>query len=329
MQQSDGGQPAQGQLIEVKVSRRSRETADVASIELASANGDALPPFTAGAHIDMYLPNGTVRQYSMCGAPGETEVYQFGVLLSNQSRGGGRAAHALKVGESLRISPPRNAFPLVEAATHSVLVAGGIGITPLMAMAYRLNEINAAFEMHCCARSKLTAAFQKRLSKATFAANVRWHFDNADLRTSFDADRDLPEPGAGTHLYVCGAGGFIDHVLEGARRLAWAPDNIHVELFGTALPMFSDDKAFHLVATRSGKTVKVQPGRSIAQVLKEAGVSVSVSCEQGICGTCLVRVVSGVPDHRDRYQSEQEHRSNTAVALCCSRSRTDVLEVDI
>ena len=329
MQHSADAGSVRDRLFDVKVSRRSRETAEVALIELASATGDALPPFTAGAHVDMHFANGAVRQYSMCGAPGETDVYRFGVLLSDRSRGGARAAHALKLGESLRISPPRNTFPLIETATRSVLVAGGIGITPLMAMAFRLDEIGAEFEMHCCARSRLSAAFQKRLGRETFAGRVRWHFDGADRRTSFDPERDLPGAGAGTHLYVCGPGGFIDHVTGGARRLAWMPDNIHVELFDTVLPTSPDDRAFRLVASRSGKTVQVPPGRSIAQVLQEAGVDVPVSCEQGICGTCLARVISGVPDHRDRYQTADEHRSNAAVALCCSRAKTDLLEVDI
>lgn len=313
--------------LDVIVSRRSRETADIALIELVASESGALPDFTAGSHVDFHLPNGIVRQYSICSDPAESGLYRFGVLLSNRSRGGSRAAHALKVGDSIKIGVPRNQFALQENAPKTILVAGGIGITPLMSMAYRLHSLGAPFELIYCARDRLKAAFQKRLTNAAFSRNIRWRFDKSDGSTSFSPS-DLPSPDEGTHLYVCGPTGFMNYVVEAGAGIGWSRSNIHTETFEPILPR-NDDREFTVVARRSGKTVTVRSGQSIAQALKEAGIPVTVSCEQGICGTCLVPVLEGVPEHRDRYQSDLEHSTNSLVALCCSRSKSNTLVLDI
>lgn len=315
-------------LLDVIVARRSRETAEVALIELKSATEAALPAFAAGDHVDMHLPGGLIRQYSISNAPGQNDVYRFGVLLTTNSRGGSRAVHALKVGETFRISPPRNAFALQEDAKRSILIGGGIGITPLMAMASRLHDIGADFELNYCARSKLHAAFRKRLIKAPFSKNIRWHFDGSDGRTTFDPMSDLPQPDAATNLYVCGPAGFMKYVRNSAAEAGWADSNVHYEAF-EPLVVGPNEKAFELRAERSGLDITVRATQTAAQALDEAGISVYVSCEQGICGTCFASVLEGDPDHRDTYQTDAEKRAGGKFALCCSRAKSDRIVLDI
>ena len=324
---STGGVSRHRGLLEVTVSRRSRETADVALIELVATGAEKLPVFTAGSHIDMHLPNGLIRQYSISNDPAESGLYRLGVLLTARSRGGSRSAHALRAGEIIKIGQPRNHFGLFETAKKTVLVGGGIGITPLMSMSYRLHSIGASFELIHCSRSRVKAAFLKRLSTTAFAPNIRWCFDNADGSTSFDP-QTLPQPDLGTHLYVCGPAGFMNYVVSAAEKAGWSKSSIHIESFEPSLPG-EDDLEFTVIAKRSGKTITVRSNQSMAQALREAGIPVTVSCEQGICGTCLVPVLDGVPEHRDRYQSDLELSTNSLVALCCSRSKSKTLVLDI
>lgn len=314
-------------LVDVKVVRRSRETAEIALIELVATEGQ-LPEFQAGDHIDLRLPNGLIRQYSLCSAPGMPDRYRLGVLLANRSRGGSRAVHALKVGETLQISRPRSAFPLDEGAEKTILVGGGIGITPMIAMAHRLSELGKDFELHYCARSRLHVAFRNELERGSFARSIRWRFDGQNGLTSFNPLVDLADPAPGKHLYVCGPKGFMKFVLDSAENLGWSTSNVHFESFEPPAPR-TDDKGFHVVAKRSGIEADVPPGRTMASVLQEAGIKVSVSCEQGICGTCLVNVLEGLPDHRDTYQTGGEKLANRQVALCCSRALTPTLVLDM
>ncbi|MBR0911553.1 PDR/VanB family oxidoreductase [Bradyrhizobium japonicum] len=324
---SDGTTAREAALLDVTVSRRSRETADIALVELVAAGSGKLPSFTAGSHVDFHLPNGVMRQYSICSDPADTGIYRFGVLLTSRSRGGSRAVHALKVGESIKIGVPRNQFALDEGARKTILVGGGIGITPLLSMAYRLHALGASFELIYCARDRLKAAFQKRLSNSAFSQNIRWRFDKVDGRTGFNPS-ELPSPDGATHLYVCGPSAFTNYVVQSAIQAGWSKSNVHTENFQPYAPN-KDDREFTVVAQRGGKAVTVRSGQTIAQALKEAGIAVTVSCEQGICGTCLVPVLEGVPEHRDRYQSDLELSSNRFVALCCSRSKNDTLVLDI
>ncbi|MHA7777984.1 PDR/VanB family oxidoreductase [Roseibium sp. M-1] len=300
----------------------------MALIELKSATEEPLPKFDAGDHVDMHLADGLIRQYSISNAPGQRDVYRFGVLLTNRSRGGARAMHALKVGDQFEISCPRNAFKLQEEAKKSILVGGGIGITPLLAMAYRLEEIGADFELHYCARTKLDAAFRKAILKTPFGRKVVWHFDGANGLTSFDPDTVLQGPDDQHHLYVCGPIGFMEFVREGASRCGWPDSNVHFEAFEPSEDM-AHGEAFEVFASRSDKLIKVRSNQSAAQALEENGIRVSVSCEQGICGTCLVPIIEGAAIHRDSYQTESEKNANTQFALCCSRASTGRIVLDV
>ena len=315
--------------LRVKVARRACEADGVCSYELVSADGAPLPPFTAGAHIDVHVGGGIVRQYSLCNAPHETHRYLIGVLREPASRGGSSAMHErIAEGAELDVSVPRNHFGLAGGTHHSVLFAGGIGITPLLAMAEHLHAHGLPFTLHYSARSAARAAFRGRLDEAPFAARVRLHIDEEGTRLDVTAALSACPPG--THLYVCGPAGYIDHVLGTARALGWGDDRLHREYFGAA-PAVEEagERAFDVRIASSGNTYSIPPGRTVVQVLAEHGVDVPVSCEQGVCGTCLTRVLDGIPEHRDLYQTEEEQAANDKFTPCCSRAKSALLVLDL
>lgn len=313
----------------VRVARKTREAEGICSYELVRADGTALPPFAAGAHIDVHLPNGLVRQYSLCNAPGETHRYVIAVLRDAASRGGSEAMHDdVDAGSVLTIGAPKNHFPLVDAE-RTLLLAGGIGVTPILAMAETLADSDAAFEMHYCARAPERAAFAERLGAARFAARVRMHYDSGAQDQRLDLAALLAAPASGTHLYVCGPQGFIDHVLDSARARGWAAAQLHVEYFGAAAADTGDDRPFDVQLASSGKVVTIPAGRTVLKVLAEQGVNIPYSCEEGVCGTCLTRVLAGEPDHRDLYLTDEERAANDQFAPCCSRARTPLLVLDL
>jgi vanillate monooxygenase ferredoxin subunit len=322
------GPQAHNTTLETVIAQRREEADGIISLELMAADGSQLPPFEAGSHIDLHLGDGLVRQYSLCGNPRDLSRYRLGVLLEPQSRGGSRAVHErLLIGARARISLPRNHFGLVESAAHSILMAGGIGITPMLSMAWRLAELDASFDLHYCTRSLTRTAFRHLLTEHPYAGHLTLHLDDGPQAQKFDCARLCGEPQAGKHLYVCGPGGFMSYVINAAERLGWAPQNVHREYFSSTVDLSGD--VFCVRAARSGIQVTVPAAKSIAAVLMENGVNVPLSCESGVCGTCLTRVLEGTPDHRDMYQTDDEKSSNTQMTLCCSRSKTPLLVLDI
>ncbi|RJG04001.1 PDR/VanB family oxidoreductase [Noviherbaspirillum sedimenti] len=310
--------------IPVKVARMSLEATEIMGIELASLDGGSLPPFTAGSHIDVHLGEGLIRQYSLCNAPHETHRYVLGVLLAPASRGGSTAVHTkLREGDVLEISAPRNQFPLVTAA-HSLLVAGGIGITPLLSMAEHLSKTRASFRMHYCARSPDRVAYRSRIACSSFAEKVHFHYDTGEDHQRMDLGEIFQANHVETHLYVCGPVGFIDYVIDTALKAEWDERCIHSELFQAA-KLDKDDDAFEVEIASTRRIIPVAPGQSIADALLKCGIDVPMSCEQGICGTCLTKVISGIPDHRDTFLTDQERSANNQMTLCCSRSKSNRL----
>ncbi|QBE61639.1 PDR/VanB family oxidoreductase [Pseudoduganella lutea] len=315
--------------LRLRVACRTSEAEGICSYELVATDGTPLPPFTAGAHIDVHLGGGIVRQYSLCNAPHETHRYLIGVLREPASRGGSRAMHERIVeGAELEVSEPRNHFGLAEGPHHSVLFAGGIGITPLLAMAEHLHARNLPFTLHYSVRGGARAAFRRRLEAAPFASRVRLHID--DEGTGLDVPAALAACPPGTHVYVCGPAGYIDHVLATARALGWSDDRLHREYFGAA-PAVAEggERAFDVRIASSGRTYTIPAGRTVVQVLADHGVDVPVSCEQGVCGTCLTRVLDGVPEHHDLYQTEEEQAANDQFTPCCSRAKSALLVLDL
>ena len=317
-------------MLQVLVNRKSIVADGICSFELCLANGELLPAFTAGAHVDVHLPSGVVRQYSLCNAPQERHRYLIGVLKDPSSRGGSQAMHeSVEQGQTLHISEPRNLFPLAGEGARHLLIAGGIGITPMLAMAHELQRQGADFELHYCFRSPDRAAFLDELTRAAFADRVVLHDDSSAVPSALDARALLQAPEPGRHIYVCGPGGFMDYILGCAEAAGWPQAQVHREFFAAAPVDHSADQAFEVQLARSGKVFQIPADRSVFEVLDEAGIGIETSCEQGVCGACITRVLQGIPDHRDQFMTDAEHAGNDQFTPCCSRAKTPCLVLDL
>jgi vanillate O-demethylase ferredoxin subunit len=315
--------------MQVRIVRKFDVATDICAFELARPDGSALPAFSAGAHIDVDLGNGLVRQYSLCNRPEEIHRYVIGVLREANSRGGSIAMHALVEGSLLEIGEPKNHFPLAEAATHSLLLAGGIGVTPVLCMAERLAHMGASFEMHYCTRDPARAAFRDRLADGCFSDRVHLYFDSAPEAQRVDLRALLAAPEPDKHLYVCGPAGFIGAVLDTAVEAGWQEHNLHREYFAAAAQPAAKNSAFQVKLAGSGQVIDVKGDETVIAALTAAGVDIPTSCEQGVCGTCLTRVLSGEPDHRDVYLTDEERAAKDCFLPCCSRSKSPVLVLDL
>jgi vanillate O-demethylase ferredoxin subunit len=313
----------------VRIARKSVEALDICSFELFDPEGRNLPPFSAGSHVDVHVGNGMVRQYSLCNDPTEAHRYLIAVLRDANSRGGSAAMHALDAGQVVRISDPKNHFPLVHEARHSVLLAGGIGITPILCMAERLANIGTSFELHYCTRSKERTAFAARIRGSAFADRVHFHHDDGPEAQKLDAREVLGHPQLDVHAYVCGPTGFMDWVLGTARAAGWPEERVHREYFAAAPIDTSHDGSFEVQLASTGAVIRVAPQKTVAKALAEAGVEVQTLCEEGVCGTCVTRVLEGVPDHRDMYLTPHEHAKGDQFTPCCSRAKSARLVLDL
>jgi len=295
----------------------------VIGIELRRPDGGVLPGFRAGAHIDLHLPNRLVRSYSLVNPASERERYMIAVQLDRESRGGSRWLHeALRVGDRLLVGPPRNDFALVEDARHSLLIAGGIGITPLWSMIQRLVALGRSWELVYGARTRAAAAFDAplRALQAQASAAVRFAFDGELPDVAGLVARAAPD----TELYCCGPRPMLD-AFEAATQ---GRGRAHVEYF-TPKHAPAAIGGFTVRLARAGRTVAVPPGQSILAALEAAGVAARFSCREGMCGTCETVLLGGVPDHRDSVLNERERASNRTVMICCSGSKTDQLMLDL
>lgn len=317
--------------LSVRVARKAMEATDICTLELVAAqDGTALPGFSAGSHVDVHLPGGLTRQYSLCNDPKETHRYLIGVLRDPASRGGSQAVHEqVQEGQLLQISAPKNHFPLAHDAKHSLLLAGGIGITPILCMAERLANTGADFEMHYCTRSIERTAFRERIAASSFADQARFHFDDDDAAQKLNLATLLSAPKAGCHLYVCGPKGFMDAVLNTARDEGWPEGQLHYEFFAAEVAKSETDAAFEVRLASSGRIIPVAKDQTVTKALSAAGVEIQTSCEQGVCGTCLTRVLEGVPDHKDKYLTPEEQAANDQFLPCCSRAKTARLLLDL
>jgi cytochrome P450/ferredoxin-NADP reductase len=333
---------AAGDVLELRIARRVREAEDICSFELVAVDGGGagagagagdgagaeLPEFTAGAHIDVTVREGLTRQYSLCGDPADRSRYRIAVLREPVSRGGSIAIHdEMHEGKIVRVSAPKNHFALARDARRSLLLAAGIGITPILAMAQTLAREEADFELHYCTRSPERMAFHDRIRRSPFASRVSMYFSAAQR---LDVGALLAAaPRADTHLYVCGPKRFMDAVLAAARAQGWPESQLHYEFFAAEVIHSDSDTAFEVKLARSGRVIKVTRERTVLQALADAGVAVPSSCEQGVCGTCLTRVLQGVPDHRDLYLTPDERAANDQFTPCCSRAKSATLVLDL
>ena len=321
-----GNRSDENPWLDMIVATRKDVATDIIGLDLTSADGAALPPYDAGAHVDVYVKSGLIRQYSLTGDPADSSKYRLGILLDPKSRGGSAAIHAgFEQGQRIRIGRPRSNFPVQSDAAHTILFAGGIGITPMLSMAYALEAAGASWEMHYCGRTADRLAFTQELAR--FGDKVQVHVDTGPKEQQLDISAVLEEAAKDRHLYVCGPNGFMDFIVTSAQTAGWAEECIHLERFGAEVN--TDGAPFTVVAQKSGRSFDVQPGDTIAQKLEENGIHVQVSCQSGVCGTCLTRVVSGMPDHRDTVQTDLEKAANTQITVCCSRSKTKRLVLDV
>ena len=317
--------------LTVRVERISRQTPEILAFELTHPWGRALPGYEAGAHIDVHMPGGFSRQYSLArwpaGAPSNAASYVIGVKREAASRGGSASMHErVHEGDLLAISAPRNTFPLREEATHHLLLAGGIGMTPLLAMAQALAARGADFTFCVFARSEEHLAFVGALRDPALAPHLRLHLDQGDVSQRIDLRALLAERASGTHLYVCGPGGFMQAVREAAAH--WPDDALHAEYFAapadanttTGLP-------FTLKLAQRGIRVPVAADQTAVDALHEVGIDIPVSCQQGLCGTCVVEGDGEGAEHRDFCLTGSERRHK--VALCCSRAKGQELVLQL
>lgn len=321
---------ARAPLLFLRVIAKRAEAKDICAFELAAADGAELPAFTAGAHVDVHLPGGAIRQYSLCNSPSERHRYVIGVLRDPNSRGGSVAMHdRVKEGDPVYVSHPRNQFPLAPGAKRSLLLAGGIGVTPMLSMAEHLHAQGQDFELHYCTRSRERTAFLERLAAAPFRARIWHHHDDGPDDQKLKLAALLSQAGAEAHLYVCGPAPFLDFVRQTAAGQGWSADRVHFESFAAIKTAATGDAAFEIELASTGAVYTIPADQTALTYLLSQGVDIPWSCEQGICGACLTRVLRGEPDHRDEYLTSEERARNDYFTPCCSRARTKRLVLDL
>lgn len=316
--------------MKLTVEKITEEAPGIRAFRLVAPGGAALPAYAPGAHVDITAPGGIVRQYSLCGDPADSGAYLVAVKLEPESRGGSRALHSdVAVGTVLEVGAPRNLFALQPTAPEHLLFGAGIGITPLLSMAYALAADNARYTLHYFARSAEECAFADLLAREPFAANVRFHYavqrDGLDTRL----DECLAQGSNAAHVYTCGPAPFMDRVVARA-SINRPTDAIHLEHFkADPVAPNGEEHAFEVELASSGQLLAVPPGTSIVAVLADAGIQIDTSCREGICGTCIVPVLEGEPDHRDHCLSKKEKAANDQICCCVSRSHTSRLVLDL
>lgn len=311
---------------------------DINAYEVVSVAGESLPQFEAGSHVDVHLPGGTagVRQYSLCGDPQDRSHYVFAVQREAAGRGGSKAIHEnLQVGSELTISLPRNKFPLRQEARRHLLLAGGIGITPMMSMLCELQRTNADFMLHYCTRSPDRTAFMPLLRPLVAGGRAAIHWDGGDPSKGLDVAATLRDWEDDTHLYYCGPPGFMRAVAAACAH--WPSGTTHREYFTPSANdpgIASDDNtvgplgtAFTIKIASTGQTLDVPGDKTILNVLREQGITVETQCELGVCGTCRTRFLEGDVEHRDFVL--EAHEQEGELTVCCSRSKTPLLVLDL
>ena len=314
----------------MRVHAIAQEALRVKSFDLRPLSDAPLPSFTAGAHIDLLLPGGLSRSYSLVNSPKERDRYVVAVSRDERSRGGSEFMHQrLHVGDILEIHPPRNLFELEEGAEHSVLIAGGIGITPIYSMVRRLNELGRSWHLLYCARSPEQAALLPALTRLADGESRR-----LDLRFNEEPDYVQPDlaqlvaqapPGA--HFYCCGPASLMQDFEKATSAIPG--QRVHTESFTPVSTSGGELGGFTLVLAHSGVELQVPPGQTILKAVREAGIDTPSLCEEGTCGSCEVPVLDGIPLHRDHVLSPEDKEAGTAILICCSGSKSERLTLDL
>ncbi|MGY2182940.1 PDR/VanB family oxidoreductase [Pseudomonas agarici] len=295
--------------------------------QLTHPTGALLPEFTAGAHLRVRVPNGSIRNYSLSNAPQERDRYVIAVKRDANGRGGSLSmVDGVEVGDLLPVTAPQNEFELTEHARQFIFVAGGIGITPILSMMRHLKaSTDTPFKLYYCTRNPELTAFLNELSGAEFSNTVIIHHDFGNPADAYDFWPIFDKPSNGTHVYCCGPRPLMDSVLDMTGH--WPPGTVHFENFGVDQSCFTENRPFSVTLKRSGNHLEVPADRSILEVLRDNGIRVSSSCESGTCGSCRTHLIAGDAEHRDRVLREDEHHDQ--IMICVSRSRNAVLVLDL
>lgn len=302
----------------------------IRDIEMVPADGCALPPFDAGAHIEVTLPDGTTRHYSLIAFDGPgtqpPQALLVAVRLEESGDGGSRHMHGLRAGDRVTVSTPRNDFPLAADGAPALLIAGGIGVTPIISMAGALRAQGHPYRFVYAARSRAALAFGDELA-AQHGDNLELHCDD-EAGGPLDLAPLIADMAPGAHLYVCGPRPMIDAARAQAEAAGIAPERVHFELFEAAAPA-QDDTAFEVEIATSGQVFTIPPGQTIIEVLEAAGVDLIHDCQRGDCGICQTGVLEGTPDHRDVVLSEAERAAGNVMQICVSRAKSPRLKLDL
>ena len=314
-------------MTPLEVVRKAAIARDVYLYELARADHAPLPAFDAGAHVTVLTPNGLTRRYSLCNAPRERGRYLIAVKRDAQGQGGSASlVDGVQQGDMLPVSAPRNYFALDPQARSHLLVAGGIGITPILAMFHELRARQSEFRLVYLARTPESAAFLDVLASPELAARVQVHHSHGDPARAFDLSRLLAERAQGAHVYCCGPRRLMQAVREGTRH--WPPASVHFEDFGSSeQAALAADRAFVVKLRSTGAAVEVPCGVSILEALRRHGLSLPSSCESGTCGSCRTPLLSGVAQHRDYVLDDDQQ--DKEIMICVSRAESSVLELGI
>ncbi|WP_034187079.1 PDR/VanB family oxidoreductase [Burkholderia seminalis] len=319
----------QPSMIEARLVAVQLEARDILSFVFAPVADTPLPSFTPGSHIDVQLGNGQMRSYSLSNADASLNRYRLTVQRDPNSRGGSAWMHdSLRVGDTVMLGTPRNNFVLDESAPLSVFIAGGIGITPFMPMMVRLNTLGRAWHLHYCVRTPERAAFGYEIEQLAAACEgrVSYHFDEVPGGAMLDLQATLAALPARAHVYCCGPTGMLKAFRAAAEAIE--PERVHFEYFSSNVEAAAEG-GFTVKLSRSGREFRVAAGQTILHALREHGIDVASSCEEGVCGACETRVISGDPEHRDSILGARERASNKTMMICCSGCKSDCLVLDL
>jgi vanillate O-demethylase ferredoxin subunit len=316
-------------LRSLVVADKAIEAHNMVSFELIDPDGVELPAFSPGSHVDVTIPGGMVRQYSLCNSPSDRHRYRIGVWKDPNGRGGSRALHeTVNVGDTLQVSLPRNRFRVPRNTRRAVLLARGIGVTPILSIADYLKSQSIPFELHYVFALMSPDSFRGTIEGANFAEDTKYYLEDSEQNQLLNAAALLAEQPEDTHLFICGADWWLDPIVKSATQKGWSKERIHVERFTAkqAAPLL--DKVFDVKIASTGAVFKIPGDKTIAGFLEEKGIKIPTSCEQGLCGTCKVKVLEGEADHRDKRLSP-EQRTEGFFLACVSRAKGDMLVLDL
>jgi vanillate O-demethylase ferredoxin subunit len=311
-------------MLQLRIKSAVWEAPNIVSYELRLTNGKELPPFTAGAHVDIKLGNGLMRSYSLVNPQSEHHRYVIAVQKDRQSRGGSKWIHQnLRAGEIIAVSEPRNNFVLNEDAEKSIFLAGGIGITPMLSMISQLTVLGRDWELVFCSRTRVSTPFLDSLEQNS---RVRLNFDREPGGEVLNIAEMVKAAPANTHLYCCGPAPMLEAFEAATKELQ--RERVHVEYF-TATEPPAIEGGFTVVLAKSNQEIEIPAGKTILTALNDSGIAVPHSCTEGVCGTCETRVLEGIPDHRDRILTDAQRASNKTMMICCSGSKGGKLVLDL